>query len=94
MQQKEKIRYEYTQGYEDYIWHFQTNKKLFVTVHPKNACKLEFYNHLWPTISRSHTVRCCILSMIFQLYKKLVTQWKHVVIPNNIIKFNEHLENV
>ena len=22
MQQKEKIRYEYTQGYEDYIWHF------------------------------------------------------------------------
>ena len=26
---------------------FQTNFKLFVTVHPKNACKLEFSDHLW-----------------------------------------------
>ena len=28
---------------------FQRNKKLFVTVHPKNACKLEFADHLWLT---------------------------------------------
>ena len=26
---------------------FQTNKKLFVTVHPKNARKLEFADNLW-----------------------------------------------
>ena len=25
----------------------QTNIKLFVTVQPKNACKLEFSDHLW-----------------------------------------------
>ena len=26
---------------------YQTNKKLFVTVQPKNACILEFAGHLW-----------------------------------------------
>ena len=25
---------------------FQTNKKLFVMIHPKNACKLEFADHV------------------------------------------------
>ena len=25
----------------------EINKKLTVTVHPKNACKLEFVDHLW-----------------------------------------------
>ena len=28
---------------------FQTNNKLFVLVHPKNACKLEFLDNLWLT---------------------------------------------
>ena len=26
---------------------YQTNQKLFVSVQPKNACKLEFADHLW-----------------------------------------------
>ena len=26
---------------------YQTNKNCFVTVQPKNACKLEFVDHLW-----------------------------------------------
>ena len=26
---------------------FQTNKKWLVTIHPKNACKLEFIDRLW-----------------------------------------------
>ena len=26
---------------------FQTNKKLFAVVNPKNACKFEFADHLW-----------------------------------------------
>ena len=27
---------------------FQTNKKFFVMVHPKNECRLEMDDHLWP----------------------------------------------
>ena len=26
---------------------FQNNNKLFVTINPRNACKLEFSDHLW-----------------------------------------------
>ena len=68
---------------------YQTNKKLFVTVQPKYACKLEFAYHLWlPFIYRpqSDIVKFAIIN--FHIYNILVKKCKRGIGTNNIISFN------
>ena len=68
---------------------FQTNKKLFVTVNPRNACKLEFNYHLWiPFIDQPQSYVVFFAIIYFQIYKNIVTEWKHGISKNSIIKFN------
>ena len=56
---------------------YQTNNKLFVTVNPKNTCKLEFSNHLWLIFIDQPQSDVVVISVItFQIYKMLVTKLK------------------
>ena len=71
---------------------FQTNKKLFVVIHPRNVCKVEFAGHLWlPFLDKpqSHVVVFTIIT--FQIDNILVTKWKHGIGTNDIIIFNGEL---
>ena len=61
---------------------YQRNKKLFVTIQPECMA----------TIYLSNSVRHCSFAIInFQIYKIIVTKWKHVTSLNYIISFNEEL---
>ena len=52
---------------------YQTNKKLFVTVQPKNACKLEFSDHLWiPFIDQPQSEIVVFAMITFNIYNILV----------------------
>ena len=72
---------------------YQTNKKLFVTVQPKPVCKLEFSDNLWMTFIDKPQLCMVVLEIItFRVYTILVHKWKHVIVPNDILSFNEELE--
>ena len=69
---------------------YQTNKKFFVTFQPKNACKLEFSDHLWlPFLDQPQSDIVVFAIITFQLHNILVTKWKHRIGPNKIITFNQ-----
>ena len=71
---------------------FQANNRLFVTVRPKNSCKIEFAGHLWlPFIDQPHSDAVVSSIINFQIYKILLIEWKHGIGPNDIITFNEEL---
>ena len=71
---------------------YQTNKKFFVTVQPKNACKLEFADHLWiPFIDEPQSFIVVFTVINFPIYNILVTKCKYGIGPNGIITFNEEL---
>ena len=64
----------------------QTNKKLSVTVQPKNTCKLKFSVHLWLSFLDQPQSEFVVFSIInFHLYKIIVTKCKHGIGPNDII---------
>ena len=70
----------------------QTNKKFYFTVQPKNACQLKFEDHLWlPFLDQPQSDIVFFAMITFHIYNILVTKWKHVIGPNNIITFNEKL---
>ena len=70
----------------------ETNKKFSVTVQPKNACKLEFVDHLWlPFIYQPQSDIIVFAIINFQIYNILVTKWKHGIVPDDIITLNEEL---
>ena len=72
-----------------------TNKKLFVTVNPKTPCKLEIADKLWLTfINQPQSYVVVFVMIYFQMFKTLVTEFKHAIGPDDIIKFNSLLENV
>ena len=67
----------------------ERNKKFIVTVQPKNACKLEFVdNLLLPFLDQpqSHIVVFSVIS--FQIYRIIVSKWKFVIVPIDIITFH------
>ena len=68
----------------------EINKKLIVTVQPKNACKLEFADHLWlPFLYQQQSDIVFFFSVItFKIYHILESKWKHGIGPIDIIKFN------
>ena len=71
----------------------QTNKKFAVTVQPKNACKLEFTDHLWlPFLDKPQSDIVVFVIIIFQIYNNLVTKFKHGIVRNYIVPFNVELE--
>ena len=64
-------------------------------VNPKNACKLGFADHSWLQFFDQPQSDVVVFEMIiFQIYKNLVTECKHGIVPNGIITFNEELENL
>ena len=66
--------------------------KFFVTVQPKNACKLEFVDHLWIPFLDQPQSNIVVFDIIkFQVKRILVNKWKHEIGPNDIISFNEEL---
>ena len=71
---------------------YQITKWFFVTVKPKNACKLEFSDHLWlPFLDQTQSDIVESEINNFYTYNILVTKWKHVIGPNDIITRNEEL---
>ena len=68
----------------------ERNKKFTVTVQPKNACKLEFLDHLWLPFLDQPQFDIVVFAIInFQIYNNLVTKQKHGIGPNYFITFNE-----
>ena len=56
----------------------ERNKMFTVTVKPKNACKLEFVDHLWlPFLDQPQSGILVFSIITFQIYKTLVSKWKH-----------------
>ena len=71
---------------------FQTNKTFIVTIHPKNACKVKFDEHLWlPFLDQPQSDVFFFAIINFQLYIIMVTKWKHGIGTNDIIIFNGEL---
>ena len=69
--------------------------KLFVTVHPRNVCKMVFPDHLWlPFLDQPQSDKVVFAIIYFGIYKYLVTEWKHGIYINDIVKFNGSLENL
>ena len=51
----------------------QTNQKLFATINPKNACKLEFSDHLWlPFLDQPQSDVKVFAIITFHIYNILV----------------------
>ena len=74
---------------------FQTNKKLFVMVNRRYACKLEFDNHLLLTFLYQPQSDVVVFAIIyFRIHKNLVKEQKNGISTNDIIKSNEKMENV
>ena len=68
----------------------QMNKKLFVTNQLKDACKLEFADHLWlPFFDQPQSDILVFAIITFKIYNILVTKWKNGIYPNDMIKFNK-----
>ena len=64
-----------------------------MTVHPKNACKLEFADHLWlPFINQPQSDVVFYARITFHIYNILVIKWKHGIFSNDIITFNKEFE--
>ena len=72
---------------------YQTNKKIFVIVQPKNTCKLELVDHLWlPFIDQRQYDIVVFAINIFLIYKIIVSKWKHGIGPDDIITFDKKFE--
>ena len=72
---------------------YQRTKTFFVTVQPKNACKLEFADQLWITFLDQPQPDIVVFSIItFYIHNILVTECKHGIGNNYIITFDEELE--
>ena len=55
---------------------YQRTEKLFVTVQQKNACKLEFADHLWlPYLDQTQYDIVVFAIIPFHIYNILVTKW-------------------
>ena len=68
---------------------YQRTKKLFVTVQPKNSCKLEFADKLWIPFHdqpQSDIVVFAITNV--NTYYILLKRWKRGKGPNEISTFN------
>ena len=63
----------------------EINKRFTVTVQPKNACKLEFFDQ-----PQSDIVVFAVID--FQIYNILVSKWKNGIGPIDIITLNDELE--
>ena len=54
----------------------QTNKKFYVTVQPKNVCKLEFADHLWLPFLDQIQSGIVVFSIInFYIYNIIMGRW-------------------
>ena len=66
-----------------------------MTVYPKNACKLEFSGHLWLTfIDQQQSDVVFFVIITINVYIILVKKLKRGMCSNDIIIFNEDLENI
>ena len=69
---------------------YQTNKTFFAAVQPKKSCILEFSDNPWlPFLDQPQSDIVVFVMINFQIYNILVHKWKHGVVPNDIISFNE-----
>ena len=68
-------------------------KKLFVTVNPRNVCKMEFSDHLWlPFLDQPQYDVVVFAITYFDIYKNILTECKHAISTNDILTFNKTLE--
>ena len=68
----------------------EINKHFTVTVQPKNACKLEFVDHLWlPFIDQPQSDILVFEIITFHIYNIIISKRKHGIGPIDIITFNE-----
>ena len=68
------------------------HQKKPVTFQPKNACKLEFTDHLWLYFLDKPQYGIVVFEIItFQINNILVTKWKNGIVTNDKISFNEEL---
>ena len=69
------------------------NKNFTVTVLPKNACKLEFVDHLWiPFLDQPQSDIVVFVIINSQIYNITVSKRKHGIGHIDMITFNEELE--
>ena len=54
---------------------------------------MDFEDHLWlPFLDQPQSDIVAFAIITFQVHNILLTEWKHIMGPNNIITFNEELE--
>ena len=75
--EKRKIRRFYInihKAMQIHVTMYPTNKKLFVTVQPKNTFQLELADHLWlPFLDQPQSNIVVFSIIIFQVYNIMVT---------------------
>ena len=60
-----------------------------MTAQPRNACKLEFADHLWlPFLDQPQSDIVFFAIINLQIYHILVSKWKHGIGHIDIITFN------
>ena len=73
----------------DRIFHF------VLEVNTRNACKMKFTDHLWlPFLDKPQSDDILFAMIYLSANKNIVTERKHVISKNGIIKSNETLENL
>ena len=71
----------------------QTNKNYVLQFNQKSAYKLEFVDHLWrPFIDEPQSDIVVFAIIILQVHNTLVTKQKHIIVPNDLITFNDESE--
>ena len=68
---------------------------MFVTVNPKNTYKVEFPDNLWlPLIYQPQSDEIAFEIILFGVYKNISITWKNEISVDDIVRFNEQLENI
>ena len=69
--------------------------KLFVIVHPRDACKMLFPDQLWLIfIDQLQPDKAVFAIISFDILRYLVIEWRHGIYFNNIVTHNLSDENL
>ena len=72
---------------------WKIENKLFVTFNTRYAYILVFPDHMWiPFIDQPQPYVVVFSTIYFNIYKYIVTKWKHYISIHDIVTLNEYIE--
>ena len=67
---------------------------MVVTVHPIDVYKMALPDNFWfPFLDQPQSYVVIFAIIYFYIYKYIVKEWNHIISINDIVTFNESLEN-